>query len=396
MSDASGYRTTTLFRLFIAMTPLAAAASLSSPAQISGPGTSLLVPVTLSLGSSDSISGLQFDLQYNNSALSLNTTPGSAVRSSGKDIYFQDLAPNQRRFLIVGINQNPIPDGDVIDLLVGISAAAVGSYQLSIANLVGISPSGSAVPMTATSGVITVQGSSGSRIQASGVLNAASFAAGAVAPGEIITLIGSAIGPSVAQQGGSSGANDVLGGTEVLFDTNPAPLLYAGSNQINAIVPFEISGQATTQISIMTNGELIAGFPVPVSPTSPAIFTTNASGVGPGAILNQDLTINSPSNPADRGSTIVIYGTGAGIMNPQPADGQIMGNNLSIPLLPVSVTIGGLDAQVVYAGSAPGEVAGVLQVNCVVPQNVSSGDSVDVSLTVGSATSPAGALLSVR
>lgn len=396
MSGAPGHRTITLLRFFIAVAPVAAAASLSSPAQISGPGTSVLVPVTLALGS-DAVSGLQFDVQYDNSVLSLNPTAGLALRSSGKDIYFQDLAPNQRRFLIVGINQNPIPEGDVIDLLVEIGAAAPdGPYSLSIANLVGISPSGSAVLMTATSGVITVQGSSGSRIQASGVLNAASLAAGPVAPGEIITLMGSAIGPSIAQQAGLSGANDVLGGTEVLFDTNPAPLLYAGPNQINAIVPFEISGQAATQISIMSNGELIAGFYLPVSAALPGIFTMNASGVGPGAILNQDLTINSPLNPADRGSTVVIYATGAGAMNPQPADGQIMGGNLSTPLLPVSVTIGGIDAQVLYAGSAPAEVAGVLQVNCVVPLNVLNGDSVDVSLTVGSATSPAGVLLSVR
>lgn len=125
--------------------------------------------------------------------------------------------------------------------------------------------------------------------------------------------------------------------------------------------------------------------------TVPAILTLDSSGVGPGAILNQDFSVNSPSNPAGRGSIMALFATGAGMMNPVPIDGQVTGDNPPLADLPVSVEIGGSIAQVVYAGAAPGLVAGVLQVNCAVPLDIAPGESVPVNLFVGTFLSPAGA-----
>jgi uncharacterized protein (TIGR03437 family) len=232
-------------------------------------------------------------------------------------------------------------------------------------------------------------------MESSGVVNAASFISGPVAPGEIITLIGSGIGPAIAQQPASSVTSTALGGVTVLFDGIMAPLLYAGPNQINAIVPFEISGESVTNVLVEDAGHLIAGLPLFVAGAAPAIFTLDASGAGAGAVLNYDLTLNSPTNPAARGSTVVLYGTGAGSMNPQPADGQLT-SVLSYPNAPVAVTIGGQAADVQYFGVAPGEVAGLIQINCVVPQGIAPGDAVSVNLTVGTATSPPGVIIAVR
>lgn len=372
------------------------AQQLSLPVQSAGAGSSLLAPVAFTPGAG-AVSGLQFDVQYDGSAMSLVAIPGDGVRSSQKEIYYNDLAPNARRFIVVGPNQNPIPGGALLNLFIDLNQSAPSAlYALTFSNIWSTDPSGQPAFATGANGSVTVGGTTGSRLQPAGVLSGGSLASGPVAPGEIVTLIGAGIGPAVALQPASSPSSLSLGGTSVLFDGNPAPLLYAAPNQINAIIPYGVSGQDVTQMLVMSAGQLIAGFPLPIARSAPAIFTVDASGVGPGAILNQDSTVNSPSNPANRGSAVSLFATGAGQTDPPGLDGQVAGAVLSHPSLPVSVQIGSLNAAVLYAGAAPGLIAGVLQVNCTIPGDVQPGASVPVTLTVGTATSPAGVTLAIR
>jgi len=381
--------------IIVACAPVAVAKQLSLPAESSGAGGSLPITAAFVPGP-DPVSGLQFDLQYDGSAMSLITTVGDAARLSGKSLYYSDLNPNQRRFMVTGPNQNPIPAGTLFNLLIVVSSnAASGTHALTIANLNSVNPTGSSVPIAGTSGSVSVVIGTGSRLETAGVLNAASLSAGSVAPGEIITLIGSGIGAAIAQTAGSSATSTIIGGASVLFDGNLAALLYAAPNQINAIVPFGISGQDVTQMLVTNGGQMIAALPLPVSAAAPAIFTLDGSGVGPGTILNQDSSLNSELNPASRGSIVVIYATGAGQTDPTGVDGQVTADVLSRPTLPVSVQIGGIAAEILYAGAAPGLVAGVLQVNCRVPGNLPPG-IVPVGLTVGTATSPAGVSLAIQ
>lgn len=383
-------------RILLIFAPLGWAAELSLPVQFSGPGSSVVVPVAFAPGA-DAVGGLQFDLQYDASTMSVVAIAGDVARSTDKSIYSNDLSPNVRRFVVVGSNQNPIPAGNLLILFLNINSNAMnGTYALAFLNVGSTDIYGSTVAMTTRDGTLIVQGTTGSRIQPSGVLNAASVASGAVAPGEIVTLVGSGIGPAIALIPGSSVTSTMLGGTTVVFDGNPAPLLYAAPNQINAIVPYGVSGQNGTQMSITSGGQLIAGFSLSVIGSAPALFTLDGSGAGPGAILNQDSTLNSFSNPASRGSIVVLYATGAGSMSPTPTDGQVTGNILANPILPVSAQIGGIDAEVLYAGAAPGLVAGVVQVNCRVPQSVAPGGAVPVGITVGTASSPAGVVMAVQ
>jgi uncharacterized protein (TIGR03437 family) len=173
-----------------------------------------------------------------------------------------------------------------------------------------------------------------------------------------------------------------LGGLTVTFDGNLAPLLYAGAGQINAVAPFAVAGRSTTLMQVSAPGGATFSATLPVSTAAPAMFVTSASGQG--AILNGDLSVNSPAHPAARGSSISIYATGAGLLSPSVADGTIVSaTNLPLSVAPMSVTIGGQPAPVGYQGAAPGLVAGVMQINAQVPAGVTPGPAVPVTISVG-------------
>ena len=109
--------------------------------------------------------------------------------------------------------------------------------------------------------------------------------------------------------------------------------------------------------------------------------------MGQGAILNQDYTTNSASNPATRGSIIVLYGTGFGILDSQPVDGKIVDRAIKTQL-GVTASIAGIPAEVTYAGAAPGLVAGVVQVNIRIPEGLTPNLTAPVALTVGQTVTP--------
>ena len=190
----------------------------------------------------------------------------------------------------------------------------------------------------------------------------------------------------LASVGPSSGAvATTLGNVQVTFGGTPAPLLYGSSGQINAVVPFEVAGQSSVQMSITgPNGQ---GFSttLPVAAANPSLFSANGSGTGQGAILNNaDLSGNSPSNPAARGSAVVLFATGTGVLKPTVADGALAPSaNTPLISLPVTVAIGGQSATVLYQGAAPQLVEGVSQINVQVPAGVTPGSAVPVTITVG-------------
>jgi uncharacterized protein (TIGR03437 family) len=319
--------------------------------------------------------------------MSLDITAGDIARTSGKSLYIADVSSNQKRFVLCGLNQAPIPDGVAVSLFINLTTDATpGVYPLQLSNIVGTTPAGEYAPVDGADGLISVQQSGAvTHLWPAGVLNAATLLPGAIAPGEIVTLIGAGIGATPVQ-------SDV----QLLFEGLPAPILYAGPNQINAVVPYGVSGEDSAHLQLTTGAQDIAEFDLPVVEASPGIFTLDASGIGPGAILNQDLTVNTPSNPAEPGSLITLFAHGAGQTNPPGIDGQISESILPEPLLPVSVQIAGLDAPVQYAGTAPGMISGVLQVNCLVPPGAPSGYSVPIVLAVGQMASQNGVTLAIK
>jgi uncharacterized protein (TIGR03437 family) len=231
------------------------------------------------------------------------------------------------------------------------------------------------------------------------VTNDASFASGSVAPGEAIAIFGVNLGPATAQvlEVANEKATTNLGGVQVLFDGNPAPMVLASSGQLAAIVPFEVKIDSTTTIQVMYGGVVSAAVAAPTTAAAPAIFTADSSGKGQGAILNQNYSYNNSSNPAAAGSVAMLYLTGAGAMTPAAVDGSVNANPASLgqTALPVTAQIGGRPATVLYAGSSEGIVSGVIQVNLVVPSGLSAGAQ-PVMVQVGGVATQAGVTIAVQ
>jgi uncharacterized protein (TIGR03437 family) len=216
-----------------------------------------------------------------------------------------------------------------------------------------------------------------------GVTNAASYATGAVSPGEVVTIFGTGIGPATAAYATMDPATGKLattiGGVQVLFNGTPAPMIYAGSTQVSVVVPYETAPISNPSVWIDYAGHTSNAYQLSSVASVPGLFSQNASGSGLGAILNQDNSLNGPSYPAAKGSILQIYMTGEGQTTPQPVTGAITTVTLPppqvtpAPVQPISVSIGGQSANYIYAGEAPGIVAGVMQLNVQVPANAPSG-----------------------
>jgi uncharacterized protein (TIGR03437 family) len=232
---------------------------------------------------------------------------------------------------------------------------------------------------------------------AAGITSAATFIGGAVAPGELITIFGTNIGPGVLaglQLGPDGKVASSVSGTQVFFDGIAAPIVYVQFGQTAVVVPYEVAGKSSTQVQVVHNGLKSPLVTIPVGLAAPGLFTASASGSGQAAMLNQNGQINSAQFPAAPGSIVTLFGTGEGQSNPIPVDGSVTAAPFPKPVQSVTVQIGGQPADVLYAGPAPSLVAGVLQVNVRVPANVSSGNA-SVVVTVGSVSSAPGVTMSV-
>jgi uncharacterized protein (TIGR03437 family) len=233
----------------------------------------------------------------------------------------------------------------------------------------------------------------------SAVTNAASYDASGVSPGEIVGVWGQSLGPATpaSPQLDAEGMwSTSVGGVEVLFNGYPAPIYYASATQLNAIVPYEVAQFQTVNVIVVNQGNASAPIQVPISAARPAIFTNDSSGHGQGAILNQDYTRNGPANPAARGQYVFIYATGEGLTNPPGVDGRISATPLPKIALSCSATIGGQTATLNYCGEAPGATAGLAQLNAQVPESVTPGSAVAVTISIGGVSSQQGVTLAVK
>jgi uncharacterized protein (TIGR03437 family) len=256
--------------------------------------------------------------------------------------------------------------------------------------------------LDAASTVFTVQvGIAAPTVAQTGIVNTATGLPGFVAPGELVSILGRDFGPDrpISATVDASGVlGTTLAETRVLFDGVAAPIIGIAPNQVNAIVPNGVAGRTSTQVEVEFRGQRSTPVSVGIGPAVPGLFTANSTGSGQAAALNDNFSSNSPANPAARGSLVILYATGVGLTNPATPDGQIIaqGTALPTPLLPISVQIGDVPAEVVFAGGSPGLISGVIQINARIAENVTPGDAVPVVLTVGTAASRPGVTVSVR
>ncbi len=237
-------------------------------------------------------------------------------------------------------------------------------------------------------------------LPAAGVANAGSYAAGAVAPGEIVSLFGTAIGPPTPAPLFLTNPQLIansLAGVHVLFDGVPAPVIFASAGQVNVVVPYAVAGKPSTLLQVEYLGALSPPISLPVAATAPGIFTLDSSGSGPGAILNvADETVNSPSNPAAPGDWVSIFVTGAGVNTPAAVDGLLAAAPFPQVNAGVKVTMGGVPCQTNYAGSAPGLLSGLTQINAQVPASLTPALDAPVVVMIGGVSAQSGVTVAVQ
>ncbi|MBI3695732.1 MAG: hypothetical protein HY238_12950 [Acidobacteria bacterium] len=202
------------------------------------------------------------------------------------------------------------------------------------------------------------------------VVNAASFQPQSLAPGEIVSIFGSRLGPRegavFALDPATQKIPTTLAGTTVTFDGVRAPLYYVSYNQVNLQVPFEVADKGSVRMVVTATGVEPGETTVSIVEAAPGIFTV---GDNRAAALNQDFTLNSPDNPADAGSVIQLFITGQGVLDTKVETGALapVAPPFPKPVLRVAVNIGGFEAKVLFAGLAPGFV-GLTQINVEVPR----------------------------
>jgi uncharacterized protein (TIGR03437 family) len=274
-----------------------------------------------------------------------------------------------------------------------------GTYHGSV-SLALMDASGGTTPVSVKQVPVALYIDEPASPQITSIQQAASFLSTPLSPGLIFSIFGSGLGPATPVAGDVQAdqiLSQSLGGVEVLVNGIPCPLLYVSATQINAIAPYSLFNKNSATVVVRNMGVLSDPVPVPVTVAVPGLFSEPPLGAGFGAILNQDQTVNTASNPAAKGSIVSLFATGEGQTNPQGIDGQITSPNLlPQPLLPVSVTIGGIPAtDITFTGSAPNLTAGAFQINVHIPTSVPSGN-VPVLLKVGTSISQGSITVAVK
>jgi uncharacterized protein (TIGR03437 family) len=224
------------------------------------------------------------------------------------------------------------------------------------------------------------QAATGSGPAITAIANGASNQTGAIAPGEIVVIFGSGLGPAqlaAPQVNGAAGPVQ-FNGVVVLINGTPAQIVYVSAKQVSAIVPAGLSG-TSAQVAVQYLGQTGTAVTVPLAVAAPALFTLDSSGAGQALAIDADGSLNGTGHPAAPGSTVTLF------LNGVPS--QVLAG-------PLSVTIGGQQATIVnlaQAGSAPGVTAIAVQVPFATTAIVAA----PVALKVGAISSAGGVTLTV-
>jgi uncharacterized protein (TIGR03437 family) len=363
-------------------------------------GTVVNIPVSLTITAPPSVSASPTTLTFNYRAgdAAPASQPVTVSGSGSAALAFTATASSTGNWLVVSPTSGTTPA--TVNASINTAGLTTGTYNGTIL----VAGSGGAPGSTTVNVTLNVTAPLPTITK---VTNAASYATGAIAPGEIITLFAGdpahPIGPATPAGltlDSSGKVATTIGGVQVLINGFASPMIYASASQVSAVVPYELKLFTTATISIRYLGQTSNFVSVNVTTTSPGVFTANSSGTGPGAILNSNLSVNSPSNAAARGDTVVVYLTGEGETSPAGVTGKVTTVSSTppltpTPLLPISITVGGQGANYSFAGEAPGFVSGVLQLNVVLPTNIAAGDQ-PIVVTIGGNPSQQGVTVSVK
>ena len=242
----------------------------------------------------------------------------------------------------------------------------------------------------ATNELLALSAPATPRVAAGSIGSAFSGDRSSAAPGEIVSVFGTGLGPAAGVAARFDAATrklpTSLAGVSVTVNGIPAPLLFASAGQINFQVPYELAGQASSELVVTFNGAASAPERMRLSATHPGLY--------PG-VFNQNGTPNSPANPAAAGSVIVLFATGQGVTRPASQTGRAAEGAYPEPEAQVTLRVDGRPADLLFSGQAP-DTAGVMQINARLPSSLTAGTALSVILTIGSASSQDGVTLAVR
>jgi trimeric autotransporter adhesin len=324
----------------------------------------------------------------NISTIASNVSTASLTTDPAGNLYYADYRNN--------VIDKLLPDGTVVAIAgTGIPGYAGDAGPGAVAQFnqpYGIAIDSSANIYVADYGNDVIRKLSPVAAPAAIVVNGASDLYIPAAPGEVVSVFGTNIGFS-SQANAQANPNGIFAtqfvGTIVTFNGIPAPILSSGPTYVSVVVPYALNGATAANVVVTQNGKTTGTAAIPVAAVSPGIFTGVSTGIPGGlAVLNADGTVNSATNGAAESSTITLFVTGEGQTSPGGIDGLVNGaSNTPTPLLPVTATVGGNAATVTSAAEAPGQVAGVLQVNVTLPSSVTTSNAVVVQVQVGTTMS---------
>jgi uncharacterized protein (TIGR03437 family) len=356
-------------------------------------GSPITVPVVLNVVASQTLTANPTSLTF---AYTIGQTAPAAqsllVGTSGASAPFTVQVPATAPWLAVTPTTGTAPGNISVSVTPGTLAAGSYTASLTVTSAAALTP----LTIPVTFNVVQIP-----KPVVSAIGNAASYATGSISPGENIVIFGTGVGPAAIASGTVTNGvwSNNVGNTRVLFDGVPSPVIYSSSTQTSVMVPYGVNGRPTASVVVEFSGVQSTPLTYTVVAASSGIYTLNQQGTGPGAVINQDgVTVNSANTPAARGSVVSVYMTGEGQTAPPGVDGAIIPpvlSSLKNPVLPVTATVNGLAATVVYAGSAAGLISGVMQVNLIIPAGAPTGGAVPITVTVGTAPSQSGVTIAV-
>jgi len=255
---------------------------------------------------------------------------------------------------------------------------AAGTWTLAIQNNVTTANSGVFNGVT-----LSIAGTipSTPTISANAIFNPLTLQVGPIAPGEILTVVGSNIGPATAASAPAGNFPTTLGGTQLMInDTLPAPLFFSSTNLVGAVLPYSAGGSGaviggTVKLTIIYNGVSSNSVTTGIALASPGLFAVTLTDTNRTSVkaINPDGTLNSSSNPVAAGSIVTLYAGGLGPVTPSFTAGQAAPSSpLYTTTAQTFVSFGGQSGDVLFSGLAPG-TTGVYQVNARIPSTVPSG-----------------------
>jgi|GEM_PF-5312732 len=204
-----------------------------------------------------------------------------------------------------------------------------------------------------------------------GVVNAASLQPGPLSPGQMVAIQGEGLGPEEPVAGVADGDGllpTTLAGVQAMIGGQAAPLLMAGEKEVRAQAPYELDPGAVVEIQVIFDGAASNVVEAEVAVVTPEIFREQ-SGRPVAATVRPDGTLVLPGRPVEPGGRLMLFATGGGHTEPPSDTGRVARPPYPTPSERVTLRIGGVVAELEYAGSAPG-YAGLLQLNTIVPESV--------------------------